>query len=44
MEFSLIIKPVKRPSLLALLESLEPVDEDFPDPDAGLLPAEEIEL
>ncbi len=40
----LIIKPVKRPSLLALLESLEPVDEDFPDPDAGLLPAEEIEL
>jgi antitoxin VapB len=27
----LIVEPVKRPSLLALLATLEPLDEDFPD-------------
>jgi antitoxin VapB len=27
----LIVEPVKRPSLLALLATLQPLDEDFPD-------------
>jgi antitoxin VapB len=27
----LIVEPVKRPSLLALLATLEPLDEDFPE-------------
>ncbi len=40
----LIIKPVKRRSLLALLETLEPLDEVFPDIDEGLLPPDDIEL
>jgi len=40
----LIIKPVKRPSLLTLLETLEPLDEVFPDIDKNLLPLDDIEL
>jgi antitoxin VapB len=40
----LIIKPVKRPSLLALLETLEPLDEVFPDIDKNLLPLDDIEI
>lgn len=40
----LIIKPVNRPSLLSLLETLEPIDEVFPDTDEDLLPLDEIEL
>ena len=40
----LIIKPVKRQSLLALLEALEPLDEDFPDIDEGLVPLDDIEV
>jgi antitoxin VapB len=27
----LIVEPVKRPSLLALLATLQPLDEDFPE-------------
>jgi len=40
----LIIRPVKRTSLLTLLETLEPLDEVFPDIDKDLLPLDDIEL
>ncbi len=40
----LIVKPVKRPSLLKLLSTLETLDEDFPDVDESLLPPEKIEF
>ncbi|HRP97467.1 MAG TPA: AbrB/MazE/SpoVT family DNA-binding domain-containing protein [Rhodocyclaceae bacterium] len=40
----LIIEPVRRKGLRALLATLEPLDEDFPDVDAGLLPNDDIEL
>ncbi|HXH03490.1 MAG TPA: AbrB/MazE/SpoVT family DNA-binding domain-containing protein [Candidatus Competibacteraceae bacterium] len=39
----LIVEPVKRPSLLALLASWEPLDEEFPDVDEGLLPLDDID-
>ena len=38
----LIIKPVKRPSLLKLLSTLENLDEDFPNVDEELLPLDDI--
>lgn len=41
---NLIIKPVKRPSLLSLLKTLEPIDEDFPDTDKSLLPLDDVEI
>jgi antitoxin VapB len=34
----------KKPSLLALLASLEPIDEEFPDVDEKLLPLDPIDL
>lgn len=40
----LIVEPVKKPSLLALLATLEPLDEDLPDVDEGLLPPDDVEL
>jgi antitoxin VapB len=40
----LIIEPVRRKGLCALLATLEPLDEDFPDVDAGLLPNDDVEL
>ena len=40
----LIVKPLKHPSLLALLATLETLDEDFPNVDEGLLPPDDIEL
>ena len=40
----LIVKPLNHPSLLALLATLETLDEDFPDVDEGLLPPDDIEL
>ena len=39
-----IISPVQKKSLLETLSTLEPLDEDFPDVDAGLLPLDNIEL
>ncbi|NEQ35542.1 MAG: type II toxin-antitoxin system Phd/YefM family antitoxin [Okeania sp. SIO3I5] len=39
-----IISPVKKKSLLQTLSNLEPLDEDFPDIDEGLLPLDDIEL
>jgi len=40
----LVVKPLKHPSLLALLATLETLDEDFPNVDEGLLPPDDIEL
>ncbi len=39
----LILEPVA-PSLLWVLDRLEPVDEEFPDVDEGLLPLDDVEL
>jgi antitoxin VapB len=39
-----IISPIKKKSLLQALSTLEPLDEDFADVDAGLLPLDDIEL
>jgi antitoxin VapB len=41
---SLIIEPVDRPSLLSILDSLEPIPEEFPDVDEGLPPLRDINL
>jgi len=40
----LVIEPIRKTGLLALLATLEPIDEEFPDFDAGLLPARDVEL
>ncbi|MGD8941123.1 MAG: AbrB/MazE/SpoVT family DNA-binding domain-containing protein [Gammaproteobacteria bacterium] len=40
----LIIEPVKKGGLLQLLQTLEPIDEEFPDVDEGLPPLDDIEL
>ena len=40
----LLIEPVRRQGLLALLASLEPIEEMFADPDAGLRPVEDVAL
>jgi antitoxin VapB len=41
---SLIIEPVDRPSFQSVLESLEPIPEEFPDIDEGLPPLRDINL
>jgi len=40
----LVIEPIRKTGLLALLASLEPIAEEFSDFDAGLLPARGVEL
>lgn len=40
----LIIEPVRKTGLLALLDSWEPMDEPFPDIDSDLLPLRDIDL
>lgn len=40
----LILEPVKTRNLLSVLASLKPVDDAFPDVDAGLLPLDDIKL
>jgi antitoxin VapB len=47
----LVIEPIKpvlvkgsAAALLAVLATMEPIDEDFPDVDEGLLPLDDIEL
>lgn len=40
----LIIEPTKKKSLLKLLETWEPLDEEFPDVDEGLLPLDDVKL
>ncbi len=41
---SLIIEPVKRPSLLAILATLTEVEDEFPDVDQGLIPLDDINI
>jgi len=38
----LIIEPVQKPSLLALLATMEPIEEEFPDVDAGMSPLNDV--
>lgn len=40
----LVIEPVRKGRLLAVLASLEPIDEPFPDIDDDLPDAEDVEL
>lgn len=40
----LIVEPIQRQSLLALLATLEPIKEVIPDVDATLLPLEDVIL
>lgn len=40
----LIIEPIKKKGLLAMLASLPPLDEDFPDVDEGLPAPDDVEL
>ncbi|PMB47007.1 prevent-host-death family protein [Fischerella thermalis CCMEE 5201] len=39
-----IISPIQKKSLLETFSTLEPLDEEFPDVDEGLLPLDDIEL
>lgn len=39
-----VIEPIRKTGLLALLATLDPLEEEFPDFDAGLPPAREIDL
>ncbi|PYG04277.1 antitoxin VapB [Thioalkalivibrio sp. ALE21] len=40
----LVLTPLKRKGLLAVLAELEPLDEPFPDVDKGLPPADDVSL
>lgn len=40
----LVVEPVRRPSVLALLASWEPLEEEFPDIDSDLPPLEDVDL
>lgn len=40
----LIIEPVKKANLIALLDSWDTLDEEFPDVDNDLLPIDDISL
>ena len=40
----LVIEPVRKGRLLALLGRLDPIEEPFPDVDNDLAPANEVEL
>ena len=40
----LIVEPVRQQSLLELLATMEPSDEDFPDIDSDLLPLRDVDL
>ncbi len=40
----LIVEPVRRDGLLAVLAGLEPLDEAFPDVDETLPPLDDVEL
>jgi antitoxin VapB len=40
----LIIEPVRKGRLLAVLASLEPLEETFPDVDQDLAPLDDVEL
>jgi antitoxin VapB len=40
----LVIQPVRKKGLLATLATLSPIQEDFPDIDAGLPPLKDVNL
>lgn len=40
----LIVEPVRKGRLLALLSTLEPLEEEFPDVDEDLTPLADVEL
>lgn len=40
----LVIEPIPKKGLLHTLAQLGPLDEEFPDVDAGLLPADDVNL
>ena len=40
----LIVEPVRKGGLIAVLATLQPVDETFPDFDAGVLPLDDVDL
>jgi antitoxin VapB len=40
----LIVEPVRKGRLLALLGSLEPLDESFPDVDEDIVPLDDVDL
>jgi antitoxin VapB len=40
----LIVEPVRKGRLLALLGTLEPLDEPFPDVDENLAPLDDVDL
>lgn len=40
----LVIEPIRKGGLLALLSTWEPIEEDFADFDEGLLPSRDVEL
>ena len=40
----LIVEPVRKARLLALLRTLEPLDEPFPDVDEDLAPLDNVDL
>ena len=40
----LIVEPVRKGKLLALLATLEPLEENFPDVDETLLPLDDVEF
>ncbi len=40
----LIVEPVRKGRLLALLDTLKPIDETFPDIDENLAPLDNVEL
>ncbi len=40
----LIIEPVRKGKLLALLATLEPIEERFADANEGLLPLDDVDL
>jgi antitoxin VapB len=40
----LIVEPLRKGRLLALLAALDPLDEPFPDPDQDLLPVNDVDI
>ncbi len=40
----LIVEPIRKGRLLALLSTLEPLDEPFPDVDEDLAPLDDVEV
>lgn len=40
----LIVEPVRKGGLVAVLATLQPLDETLPDLDAGVLPLDDVDL